>query len=133
VGSIALSLGYVISTIGVLLDTPASKNDPVVGVAKVFGYAGAGWLQGVAAVGIAVVIFVAFSVYQSAYSRLVFVPGLGRHLPRVFTHLNARTRNPVTALLIQGVRRPVRLREVLARPGRQGWCDRRERSRHRRH
>jgi glutamate:GABA antiporter len=102
-GSIALSIGYIIATIGVLLDTPGDKNDPVTGVARVFGFAGAGWLQGIAAVGIAVVIFIAFSVYQSAYSRLVFVSGLERHLPRLFTHLNARTRNPVTALLIQGV------------------------------
>jgi glutamate:GABA antiporter len=102
-GSIALSIGYVIATIGVLLSTPSDKNDPVVGVAKVFGFAGASGLQGIAAIGIAVVIFIAFSVYQSAYSRLVFVSGLERHLPRLFTHLNARTRNPVTALLIQGV------------------------------
>jgi amino acid transporter len=41
--------------------------------------------------------------YQVAYSRLIFVSGLERHLPRIFTHLNPRTRNPVTALLIQGV------------------------------
>lgn len=33
----------------------------------------------------------------------MFVSGLERHLPRLFTHLNSRTRNPVTALLIQGV------------------------------
>jgi glutamate:GABA antiporter len=102
-GSIALSIGYVIATIGVLLSTPGDKNDPITGVAKVFGFTGASGLQGIAAVGIAVVIFIAFSVYQSAYSRLVFVSGLERHLPRLFTHLNARTRNPVTALLIQGV------------------------------
>jgi glutamate:GABA antiporter len=41
--------------------------------------------------------------YQVAYSRLIFVSGLERHLPRIFTHLNPRTRNPVTAVLIQGV------------------------------
>ena len=44
----------------------------------------------------------AFTIYQSAYSRLVFVSGLERHLPRLFTHLNPRTRNPITALLLQG-------------------------------
>ena len=41
--------------------------------------------------------------YQVAYSRLIFVSGLERHLPRIFTHLNPRTRNPVSAILIQGV------------------------------
>jgi amino acid transporter len=30
------------------------------------------------------------------------VSGLERHLPRIFTHLNPRTRNPVTAVLVQG-------------------------------
>ena len=40
--------------------------------------------------------------YQVAYSRLIFVSGLERHLPRIFTHLNPRTRNPVTAILVQG-------------------------------
>jgi amino acid transporter len=39
-GSVALSIGYVIATIGVLLSTPGDKNDPVTGVAKVFGFAG---------------------------------------------------------------------------------------------
>jgi amino acid transporter len=54
-------------------------------------------------VSIALVALTAFSIYQSAYSRLIFVSGLEKHLPRLFTHLNARTRNPVTALLLQGV------------------------------
>ncbi|MFG1708208.1 APC family permease [Nonomuraea sp. M3C6] len=101
-GSVALAVGYLLATAGVLLSTPADKIDPVTGVARVFGELGAGWLQSVAAVGIALISLTAFTIYQSAYSRLVFVSGLEKHLPRLFTHLNARTRNPVTALLIQG-------------------------------
>ena len=50
-----------------------------------------------------VIVFVALMTYQVTYSRLIFVSGLERHLPRIFTHLNPRTRNPVTAVLIQGV------------------------------
>ena len=57
----------------------------------------------VAAIVLAVIVFVALMTYQVAYSRLIFVSGLERHLPRIFTHLNPRTRNPVTAILIQGV------------------------------
>jgi amino acid transporter len=49
------------------------------------------------------IIIVALMTYQVAYSRLIFVSGLERHLPRIFTHLNPRTRNPVSAILIQGV------------------------------
>jgi amino acid transporter len=102
IGSLALAVGYMIATAGILLSTPADKIDAITGVARVFGQLGAPWLQAVAAIGIAVISLMAFTVYQSAYSRLVFVSGLERHLPRLFTHLNARTRNPVTALLIQG-------------------------------
>jgi glutamate:GABA antiporter len=102
-GSIALAVGYIIGTIGILLATPLDAIDPITGVAKVFDAAGAPWLQGVFAVGIGIVMLTAFAIYQSAYSRLIFVSGLEKHLPRLFTHLNARTRNPVTALLLQGV------------------------------
>jgi amino acid transporter len=56
----------------------------------------------VASVAIAVSLIIATSTYQAAYARLVFVSGLERHLPRLFTHLNPRTRNPVTAILVQG-------------------------------
>ena len=59
--------------------------------------------DGSGAVVLAGIVFVALMSYQVTYSRLVFVSGLERHLPRVFTHLNPRTRNPVTAILIQGV------------------------------
>jgi amino acid transporter len=102
-GSLALAIGYILATIGVLLTTPVDQVDPITGVAKVFGLAGSSALQSVVAIGIAVVLVTAFATYQSAYSRLIFVSGLERHLPRLFTHLNARTRNPVTALLLQGV------------------------------
>ena len=67
------------------------------------GVSGFPGLMEVAAVILAVIVFVAMTTYQVAYSRLIFVSGLERHLPRIFTHLNPRTRNPVTAILIQGV------------------------------
>jgi amino acid transporter len=54
------------------------------------------------AVVLAIIVFTALATYAIAYSRLIFVSGLERHLPRIFTHLNPRTRNPVTAILIQG-------------------------------
>lgn len=102
-GSLALAIGYILATVGILFSTPPDELDPITGVARVFGILDVPGLQAIAAVGIAVISLVAFSIYQSAYSRLVFVSGLERHLPRLFTHLNARTRNPITALLIQGV------------------------------
>jgi amino acid transporter len=103
IGSIVLAIGYIIATVGILLSTPLDQIDPITGVARVFDTAGAPWLQGLFALGIGLVMLTAFAVYQSAYSRLIFVSGLEKHLPRLFTHLNSRTRNPVTALLLQGV------------------------------
>jgi amino acid transporter len=102
-GSVALAIGYIFGTVGVLLSTPADELDPVAGVPKVFKYLDAGGIGPIVAIGLTVVMLMAFTIYQSAYSRLVFVSGLERHLPRLFTHLNPRTRNPITALLIQGV------------------------------
>jgi amino acid transporter len=72
----------------------------VIGMLDVAGFPG---LMEIGAVVLAFIIIVALMTYQVAYSRLIFVSGLERHLPRIFTHLNPRTRNPVTAILIQGV------------------------------
>jgi amino acid transporter len=91
-GSLALVLIYLLSTLGTMLVLPGDQINA--------GFPG---LMEVAAVVMAVIFFVAMTTYQVAYSRLIFVSGLERHLPRIFTHLNPRTRNPVTAILIQGV------------------------------
>jgi amino acid transporter len=99
-GSIALSLIYVLGTIGTMLSLPTSKINSVTGVAASLR-AGIPGLAEVAAFLIAAILVVALTTYQSAYSRLIFVSGLERHLPRLFTHLNPRTRNPVTAILVQ--------------------------------
>jgi amino acid transporter len=99
-GSVALSLIYVLGTVGTMLSLPAAKINSVTGVATSLKQ-GIPGLAEVAALLIAVILVVALTTYQSAYSRLVFVSGLERHLPRLFTHLNPRTRNPVTAILVQ--------------------------------
>ena len=73
------------------------------GVIANLGVSGFPGLMEIGAVVLAGIIIVALMTYQVAYSRLIFVSGLERHLPRIFTHLNPRTRNPVSAILIQGV------------------------------
>ena len=102
-GSVALVAIYLATTIGTMLALPSDQIDPVTGVIGMLGVAAPKGVMEVAAVVLAGIIFVALVSYQIAYSRLIFVSGLERHLPRVFTHLNPRTRNPVTAVLIQGV------------------------------
>lgn len=103
IGSAVLAVGYVITTSGILLSTPLDQIDPITGVIGALSVAGVPGLMPVAAVALCCVMLLALMTYQSAYARLIFVSGLERHLPRLFTHLNPRTRNPVTAVLIQGV------------------------------
>jgi amino acid transporter len=102
-GSAALILIYLLTTIGTMMVLPVADINPVTGVIGNLGVSGFPGLMEIAAVVLAVIVFVAMTTYQVAYSRLIFVSGLERHLPRIFTHLNPRTRNPVTAILVQGV------------------------------
>jgi amino acid transporter len=102
-GSIALILIYLLTTLGTIMVLPADQINPVTGVIGMLGTAAPKGVMEVAAIVLACIVFVALMSYQVTYSRLIFVSGLERHLPRIFTHLNPRTRNPVTAILIQGV------------------------------
>jgi glutamate:GABA antiporter len=101
-GSLALIAIYLLTTLGTMMALPPEQIDPVTGVIGMLSVSGISGLMEVGAVILACIIFVALVTYQVAYSRLIFVSGLERHLPRIFTHLNPRTRNPVTALLVQG-------------------------------
>ena len=102
-GSVALVAIYLLTTLGTMMVLPTADINPVTGVIDMLGKsAPKGVMEGSALV-LCVIIFVALMSYQVTYSRLIFVSGLERHLPRIFTHLNPRTRNPVTAILIQGV------------------------------
>jgi glutamate:GABA antiporter len=102
-GSAALVAIYLLTTLGTMMVLPSDQIDPVTGVIAMLGKAAPTGVMEVAALVLCVIIFVALMSYQVTYSRLIFVSGLERHLPRIFTHLNPRTRNPVTAILIQGV------------------------------
>jgi amino acid transporter len=102
-GSAALVVIYLLTTLGTMMVLPSDEIDPVTGVIGMLGAAAPAGVMEVSAMVLAGIIFVALMTYQVTYSRLIFVSGLERHLPRIFTHLNPRTRNPVTAILIQGV------------------------------
>jgi glutamate:GABA antiporter len=102
-GSVALVVIYLLTTLGTMMVLPSDQIDPVTGVIAMLGKAAPTGVMEVCAIVLSGIIFVALMTYQVTYSRLIFVSGLERHLPRIFTHLNPRTRNPVTAILIQGV------------------------------
>lgn len=102
-GSVALSLGYVLGTVGTMLSLPTKDINSITGVMQALSTAGVPGLMEVCSIAVVLIIIMAMATYQSAYSRLIFVSGLERHLPRIFTHLNPKTRNPVTAILVQSV------------------------------
>jgi amino acid transporter len=102
-GSVALVVIYLLTTLGTMMVLPTTEINPVTGVIGMLGTAAPAGVMEAGAIVLAVIVFVALMSYQVTYSRLIFVSGLERHLPRIFTHLNPRTRNPVTAILIQGV------------------------------
>jgi amino acid transporter len=101
-GSIGLVAIYLVTTVGTMLVLPTAKINSVTGVIDNLGTSFPTGVMEVAGAVLAVIVFTALATYEIAYSRLIFVSGLERHLPRIFTHLNPRTRNPVTAILIQG-------------------------------
>ena len=101
-GSAALVVIYLLTTLGTMMALPGDEIDPVTGVIGMLDVAGFPGLMEIGAIVLAFIVIVALMTYQVAYSRLIFVSGLERHLPRIFTHLNPRTRNPVSAILIQG-------------------------------
>ncbi|MFT4081793.1 MAG: APC family permease [Nocardioides sp.] len=100
-GSIGLMVIYLLTTIGTMLVLPTAKINSVTGVIDNLGTSFPPGVMEAGAIVLAVIVFVALATYAIAYSRLIFVSGLERHLPRIFTHLNPRTRNPVTAVLVQ--------------------------------
>ncbi len=102
-GSAALVAIYLLTTLGTMMALPTDEIDAVTGVIGMLDVAGFPGLMEICAIVLALIIIVALMTYQVAYSRLIFVSGLERHLPRIFTHLNPRTRNPLSAILIQGV------------------------------
>lgn len=100
-GSVGLVAIYLLTTIGTMLVLPTAKINSVTGVIGNIGTSMPKGVMEICAAVLAIIVFVALATYAIAYSRLIFVSGLERHLPRIFTHLNPRTRNPVTAILVQ--------------------------------
>ena len=102
IGSIVIVACYMLAATGILLSTPLDTIDPITGAVRVFDPLDVPGLIPIASLAVIVAMLAGDMTYQSTYSRLIFVSGLERHLPRIFTHLNPRTRNPVTALVVSG-------------------------------
>jgi amino acid transporter len=101
-GSFILGAFYLMTTSGVLMTTPLGEADPYVALAVLYGKAGLGWLVGVTGFLYGFCAIAQHVCYQYSYSRLLFISGIEKHLPKVFAYVDPRTRTPVTAILMQG-------------------------------
>lgn len=100
-GTLALLLGYILGIVGILILTPVANIDSTTGVAKA--------AMGVAPiVGSILAIAIVFAVssqgvaYMNAYSRLLFISGIERRLPKIFARLSDR-KVPVPAIVAQAL------------------------------
>ncbi|KAA0275089.1 MAG: APC family permease [Acidobacteria bacterium] len=101
-GTVALLFGYVCGILGTLLITPIADINPTTGVADAVKTV-SGFLGVIVALGICAAVLSQGLAYMNAYSRLLFVSGIERRLPRIFAHVGQRSRQPVPAILLQAV------------------------------
>src|SRR6184192_1376486 len=105
-GSIVVMVGYLWATFGTMMNLPASKSTG--GLSDIFAAVQNGfWGSHTWAVIIALValwFFVSNTVvYNYSFSRLLFVSGLERRMPRQLGTVNERTKVPVHAIITQTV------------------------------
>lgn len=101
-GTVALLVGYVMGILGTLLITPIAEINPTTGLADAVNSVSR-FLGVIVAIGICVAVLSQGLAYMNAYSRLLFVSGIERRLPRIFAHVGQRSRQPVPAILLQAV------------------------------
>lgn len=101
-GSLMLGIFYLMTTSSVLMTTPLGEADPYVSLALLYGNAGWGWLVATAAFLYALTTIAQHVCYQYSYSRLLFISGIEKQLPKIFSYLDPRTKTPVAAVLLQG-------------------------------
>jgi glutamate:GABA antiporter len=101
-GSLILGIFYLITTASVLITTPVGEADPYVALANLYGTVGWNGLVGFTAFLYAFCAIAQHVCYQYSYSRLLFISGIEKHLPKIFAYVDPRTRTPVTAILLQG-------------------------------
>ncbi|HEX5712716.1 MAG TPA: APC family permease [Solirubrobacterales bacterium] len=102
IGTVALLFGYICGILGTLLVTPIAEINPTTGVAEAVKTV-SGFLGVIVALGICAAVLSQGLAYMNAYSRLLFVSGIERRLPRIFAHVGQRSRQPVPAILLQAV------------------------------
>lgn len=101
-GSVTLVIGYILGITATLLITPVDQINPTTGLADAVKSVSE-WVGIIVALGICIAVLSQGLAYMNAYSRLLFVSGIERRLPRIFAHVGQKSKQPVPAILLQAV------------------------------
>lgn len=100
-GTLALLAGYIMGIVGILLTTPVAEIDQTAGIAKAVATLSP-TLGIIVAAGICLAVFAQATSTMNAYSRLVFIGGVEKRLPRKMAAVS-KGKTPWPAMLVQAV------------------------------
>lgn len=106
-GGIVLAVGYIVGTVAMLIALPSEAvggpDGFVLGLQALCSRLGLGWLLVPLALLVGLNAVAGAAAFLSSTSRLPFVAGIDRYLPRAFGHIHPRFRTPWVAISAYGV------------------------------
>ncbi|HUY14344.1 MAG TPA: APC family permease [Terriglobia bacterium] len=107
IGSILITVGYILGTTAVLWALPKSQVTGLDGImqaiSQISNRLGISWIIGLVALLITLSNLGAVGAWLTATARLPFVAGLDRYLPKPFAKLHPKWKTPYVALLVEAV------------------------------
>ncbi len=107
IGSILITIGYILGTVAVLWALPKSQVTGLEGIMQAISQISnrlrMGWIIGLVALLITLSNLGAVGAWLTATARLPFVAGLDRYLPKPFGKLHPKWKTPYVALLVEAV------------------------------
>lgn len=101
-GTLTLLAGYIMGIVGILLTTPTTQIDQTTGlaraVASVFPIGGI-----IVALGICLAVFGQETSTMNAYSRLLFIGGIEKRVPKSMAKVSEKAKTPWPAMLVQSI------------------------------
>lgn len=101
-GTVALVLGYIAGIIGILLTTPVAEIDQTAGIAKAVATFSP-TLGIITAIAICLCVFAQATTTMNAYSRLLFISGIEKRLPKKMAEVSQTNKTPWPAMLVQAI------------------------------
>lgn len=101
-GTLALALGYIAGIVGILLTTPVAEIDQTAGIAKAVATFSPK-LGITTAIAICLCVFAQATTTMNAYSRLLFISGIEKRLPKKMAEVSQTNKTPWPAMLVQAI------------------------------